>query len=157
MNRVDLADCPFVPWANGGGRTRELLTWPRAEGWLVRVSVAEIEANGPFSSLPGIDRCFAVLEGEGVVLALPDGEQRLTPRDAAVAFPGEAAPSCRLLDGPTRDLNLMVRRGAGTACMQRTPPAAPSHWRGVFADGTLYWSDDPLEPWPALAGWHLAA
>jgi uncharacterized protein len=157
MNRVRLEDCPFVPWANGGGRTRELLAWPRRDDWRVRVSVAEIDADGPFSSLPGIDRCFAVLEGDGVVLALPGGEERLRPGDAAVAFPGEAAPMCRLLGGPTRDLNLMVRRGAGTASMQRAPSAAAARWRGVFADGMLCWSDDPLEPLPALAGWHLGA
>jgi environmental stress-induced protein Ves len=157
MRAVLLEDCAFVPWANGGGRTRELLAWPRRDDWVVRVSVAEIDADGPFSSLPGIDRCFAVLEGAGVELALPGGAQRLTPRDAAVAFPGEAAPKCRLLDGPTRDLNLMVRRGAGTASMQRIPAPIASRWRGVFADGTLYWSDDPLEPLPAFTGWHLAA
>lgn len=159
MNTVRLDSCPFVPWRNGGGRTRELLAWPSATHWQVRVSVAEIEADGPFSRLPGIDRCFAVLEGAGVVLSLPGGERRLTPRDAAVTFPGETAPMCRLIDGPTRDLNLMLRRGAGTASMQRAP-ALTGRWRGVFADGTLHWSDDPLEPLPASAttnGWYLSA
>jgi uncharacterized protein len=156
MNAMRLADCPFVPWRNGGGRTRELLAWPRADDWQLRVSVAEIEADGPFSHLPGIDRCFAVLDGAGVLLSLPGGELRLTPRDAAVAFPGEAAPMCRLLDGPTRDLNLMLRRGMGMASMQRLPPPA-GRWRGVFADGTLHWSDDALEPLPALHGWYLSA
>jgi environmental stress-induced protein Ves len=156
MNVVHLADCPFVPWRNGGGRTRELLAWPSAQDWLLRVSVAEIEADGPFSALAGIDRCFAVLDGAGVVLALPGGEHRLTPRDDALAFPGEAAPMCRLIEGPTRDLNLMVRRGAATAKMQRAR-LSPSRWRGLYADGTLWWSDDPQQPLPDLPGWHLAA
>jgi uncharacterized protein len=156
MNVVRLADCPFVPWRNGGGRTRELLVWPQADGWRVRVSVAEIEADGPFSSFAGIDRCFAVLDGAGVVLTLPQGEMALTPHGDAVSFDGEAAPMCRLIDGPTRDLNLMVRRGAGRAAMQRGE-CRGRHWRGVFADGTLWWSDDPLEALPALAGWYLAA
>jgi environmental stress-induced protein Ves len=157
MNTVRLADCPFVPWRNGGGRTRELLAWPSADAWQVRVSVAEIEADGPFSAFPGIDRCFAVLDGAGVVLSLPGGDRRLTPHDDSLHFPGEAAPMCRLIDGPTRDLNLMVRRGAGTASMQRTPLGTTSRWRAVFAGGTLHWSDDPLEALPALAGWTLAA
>jgi uncharacterized protein len=156
MNRARLEDCPFVPWANGGGRTRELLAWPQRDDWQVRVSVAEIEADGPFSPLPGIDRCFAVLEGAGVVLALPGGPHRLGPRDDALAFPGEAAPHCSLVAGPTRDLNLMVRRGHGRAAMQRTPAPA-MRWRGLYADGTLWWSDDPLEPLPRHDGWHLAA
>ena len=143
MNVVHLADCPFVPWRNGGGRTRELLAWPSAQDWLLRVSVAEIDADGPFSPYPGIERWFAVLGGAGVVLALPQGETTLRAGSAAVSFAGEAAPTCHLIDGPTQDLNLMLRRGANTS------------WHGVFADGTLYWSDDPDEALPALRGWRL--
>jgi uncharacterized protein len=156
MHTVHLADCPFVPWANGGGRTRELLAWPRRDDWVVRVSVAEIEADGPFSSLAGIDRCFAVLDGAGVVLALPCGEQHLTPHDAAVAFPGEAAPMCRLLDGPTRDLNLMVRRGAGRPVMRRGVfPKA--RWSGLFDGVALHWTDIPHESYRrGYAGWALS-
>jgi environmental stress-induced protein Ves len=162
MNTIRLEDCPYVPWRNDGGRTRELLRWPSAastDDWQLRVSVAEIHADGPFSHLPGIDRCFAVLGGAGVVLCLPGGELRLTPHDDALTFAGEAAPMCRLIAGPTHDLNLMVRRGTGTARMQRTP--LPGRWRGVYADGTLWWSDDPHEPLPTLLppihAWHLSA
>lgn len=157
MNVVCLADCPFVPWRNGGGRTRELLAWPHAEAWLVRVSVAEIEADGPFSPFPGIDRCFAVLEGAGVELVLPTGPARLAPGDDALVFPGEAAPDCRLVDGPTRDLNLMARRDAGRLSMRRAlPPSTAARWRGLFADDTLWWTDDPAEPLPSHdGGWWL--
>jgi environmental stress-induced protein Ves len=155
MNTVRLADCPFVPWRNGGGRTRELLAWPAASDWLLRVSVAEIEADGPFSAYAGIDRCFAVLDGAGVVLTLPQGDVRLTAGDGALSFAGEAAPACRLIDGPTRDLNLMVRRSAGAASMRRAGPLA-GRWRGLFAHGTLWCSDDPHEALPDVEGWHLA-
>jgi len=155
MKRVALADCPFVPWRNGGGRTREMLAWPASADWLLRVSVAEIETDGPFSAYAGIDRCFAVLDGAGVVLTLPQGDVQLRDGDGAVCFAGEAAPACRLIAGPTRDLNLMVRRGAGIASMQRAPPRS-ALWRGLFAQGTLCWTDDPLESLPNLAGWHLA-
>ena len=55
-------------WRNGGGVTRELLVWPNAEDWLVRLSVAEIERDGPFSAFAGVDRWFAVLSGAGVLL-----------------------------------------------------------------------------------------
>jgi environmental stress-induced protein Ves len=161
VNSVRLQDCPFVPWRNGGGRTRELLTWPvGAADWQLRVSVAEIDADGPFSALPGVERCFAVLEGAGVRLALPQGEVRLTPHDEAVSFPGEAAPMCRLIDGPTRDLNLMLRRGCGSASLQRSPVPGSPRWRGLYAGGTLWWSDDPDDPdapLPSHPGWHLAA
>jgi uncharacterized protein len=145
MNVVRLADCSFVPWRNGGGRTRELLAWPNASDWQVRVSVAEIEADGPFSPYPGIDRWFTVLGGAGAVLTLAQGEVTLRPGNAAVAFAGEAALMCRLIDGPTQDLNLMLRRGARTS------------WRGLFDGGALHWSDDANEALPALRGWLLGS
>ncbi len=157
MNVVRLSDCPFVPWRNGGGRTRELLAWPTVSDWLVRVSVAEIEADGPFSPFPGIDRCFAVLEGAGVELSLPAGPTRLGVADDPLVFPGEAAPGCRLIDGPTRDLNLMTRRDAGRISMQRHPaPTRSPRWRGLFADDTLWWTDTPASALPSnRSGWWL--
>jgi uncharacterized protein len=145
MNVVRLADCPEQPWRNGGGRTRELLAWPSAAAWQVRVSVASVEADGPFSPYPGIDRWFAVLSGAGVVLALPRGAITLGPGSAAIAFAGETAPPCRLIDGPTQDLNLMLRRGARTS------------WHGVFDGDTLHWSDDANAALPAALGWRLGA
>jgi environmental stress-induced protein Ves len=155
MNSVRLVDCPWVPWRNGGGRTRELLAWPTREDWLVRVSVAEIESDGPFSAFEGVDRCFAVLAGAGVVLSLPRGEVRLHAGDPALAFPGEAAPLCRLIAGPTRDLNLMTRRLAGRGSMQREPLAGRLRWHGLYANDTLWWSDDAQGALPALDAWHL--
>ena len=53
-------------WRNGGGFTRELLAWPAVEAWRLRVSVAEVESDGPFSSFPAVERWFAVLDGNGV-------------------------------------------------------------------------------------------
>jgi len=155
MNRVLLADCPFVAWRNGGGRTRELLAWPSAVEWTLRVSVAEIEADGPFSAFEGIERCFAVLDGAGVVLSLPRGEVRLHRGDPALAFPGEAAPLCRLIGGPTRDLNLMARRTAGRPAMRREPPAS-GRWRGVISGDALWWTDDAHELLPPIDGWWLS-
>ena len=49
---VALADVPAQAWRNGGGTMRELLAWPDASDWQLRVSVAEIEADGPFSAFP---------------------------------------------------------------------------------------------------------
>jgi uncharacterized protein len=143
MKVVRLADCRPTPWRNGGGRTRELLAWPSPNDWQVRVSVAEIGADGPFSPYPGIDRWFAVLQGAGVVLSLPAGDATVRVGDGPLAFAGEAAPACRLIDGPTHDLNLMLRRGAG------------GHWHAFFAEGTLWWTDDASEALPERCGWRL--
>jgi environmental stress-induced protein Ves len=48
--RVD--DAEPQPWRNGGGVRRDLLEGPDAADWLWRVSVADIGADGPFSSYP---------------------------------------------------------------------------------------------------------
>jgi uncharacterized protein len=100
-------------WRNGGGTTRELLAWPGAEDWRARVSVADIACDGPFSVYAGVRRWFAVLKGAGVELTI-DGEARqITRNDAPCDFAGDATTHCRLLDGPTRDLNLMLRAASG--------------------------------------------
>jgi len=129
------------PWKNGGGLTRELLAWPAREDWALRLSVADIRADGPFSAFPGVDRWFAVLEGAGVLLALPGGARRTETGDAVLAFPGEAAPLCDLLDGPTRDLNLMIRRDTGHGGMRRADLgedfASRSRLRALFAADAL--------------------
>ncbi len=98
---------PPQPWRNGGGVTRELLAWPRADDWRVRVSVADITRDGPFSSFEGVARWFAVLTGDGVRLG-DDPVEVLASGDAH-GFDGASAPACALRGGPTRDLNLMLR------------------------------------------------
>ncbi len=158
-------------WRNGAGFTRELLAWPGGADWQLRISVADIDADAPFSAFPGVDRWFAVIEGAGVVLQLPDGAHTVAGDTAPLHFAGEAAPGCTLIDGPTRDLNLMARRGSGRATMQRTEAGAvfaPRHGlRALFVadaatlqiDGTdarrlqpftLLWSD------AAHGAWRLA-
>jgi len=185
---VRLADCPAQPWRNGGGLTRELLAWapPLVEAavpgtppvsWTVRVSVAEIARDGPFSPYPAVDRAFAVLEGRGVVLTWPQGDTVCRPGNEALRFDGADAPGCRLLDGPTLDLNLMVQAHAGHAAMRcalpGSPGPAPSRWRALYAHGggrlaaqgrvvalepgTLCWQapsavQDADDPWRLLEG-----
>jgi hypothetical protein len=100
-------------WKNGGGHTRELLAWPSPDDWQVRVSLADIDADGPFSAFPGVERWFAVVDGAGVELRFGDNVRRVTPHDAPLRFEGGAAPQCRLIDGKTRDLNLMLRNVRG--------------------------------------------
>lgn len=149
-------------WANGGGLTRELLAWPHRDDWQLRVSVALVDQSGRFSSFPGVERWFAVIEGHGVRLQLPEGPKHVFIDDAPLRFEGEAAPECHLLEGPTRDLNFMVKRSAGVARMERAHAGSvlegTTIWRGVYAAGpvlldvdgiteplhagTLAWTDD---------------
>ena len=128
-------DVPARAWRNGGGVTRELLAWPPGEAWQLRISVADIERDGPFSPFPAVARWFAVLDGGGVELALPTGPRRLRAGDEACAFDGADAPGCRLLDGPTRGLNLMLRQiGGGMRRADEGVPWQPGGGQcGLFA------------------------
>jgi environmental stress-induced protein Ves len=113
---VSLEQATPQSWRNGGGVTRELLAWPAAD-WRVRMSIADVQAAGPFSRFEGIERWFAVLEGAGVELRIGGGAQRLGPDTQALQFDGSAPVDCRLVDGPTQDFNLMA--APGTAKLRR--------------------------------------
>ena len=110
---ICVADVAAQPWRNGGGVTRELLAWPSPQRWSVRVSVADVAADGPFSRFADTQRWFAVLEGEGVELTIDGATKRLRCGEPPLCFSGEATTTCSLLDGPTRDLNLMLRAARG--------------------------------------------
>jgi environmental stress-induced protein Ves len=108
--------------------TRELLAWPRADDWAVRIRVADIARDGPFSAFSGVERWFAVLAGEGVRLGDPAAE--VTADDDALRFDGGDAPACALRGGPTRDLNLMLRADRVRGEMVRV-------------DGDRVWTTEP--------------
>jgi len=118
-NVVRVADIPATPWRNGGGVTRELAMWPDAGDWAWRMSVADVDQSGPFSKFEGVERWFAVLEGAGVQLDVAGVPHRVTAGDAPLFFDGGAATGCELIDGKTRDFNLMVRRGPRPSRMLR--------------------------------------
>ena len=121
IHTVSLEHTAPQPWRNGGGVTQELLAWPAAEvaalNWQLRISVARIEKGGPFSAYPGVERWFAVVQGEGVVLRFANRRVMLGAGSEPVRFEGASAPGCDLLAGPTQDLNLMARSDAGRGAM----------------------------------------
>ncbi|MGW0559086.1 HutD/Ves family protein [Streptomyces sp. NPDC003016] len=107
-----------VAWKNGGGVTREIATWPEGAGtagfdW--RISLAEVEGDGPFSAFPGVDRILTMTEGAGMDLTV-GGERRLVDeRYVPQDFPGDVATDCRLLGGRVVNFNVMYRRGRTAA------------------------------------------
>lgn len=131
---VRLEDIAPQPWKNGGGRTRELLTWPPEGDWQLRISLADIEADGPFSTFPGVTRWFTVIAGRGVELRFGERTETLVLGSGPLRFDGADAPGCTLIDGPTRDLNLMLRGGEGV--LEPVVPGEP--WAGRFAQGGLF-------------------
>ncbi|MGV2287206.1 HutD family protein [Trinickia sp. YCB016] len=109
------ADLVASRWKNGGGVTREIAAYPWGsdlDTFVWRVSVADVEKPGAFSRFPGIDRSLVLLSGNGMLLDERGGitYSLMKPLDAA-HFNGETAIDASLVDGPTRDFNLMLRRG----------------------------------------------
>jgi len=104
-----------MPWRNGGGTTRELMVEPPGAtfdtGFAWRLSVAEIEKDGPFSELPGLDRSMVVIDGPGMTLEFPMGHREEVVPLGVFRFPGEVPCTARLHGGPVRDVNAMTARG----------------------------------------------
>lgn len=103
-NVVRSHEVPPQPWANGGGTTRELLS---AEDGSWRVSLADIERGGPFSSFPGRRRLLTVIDGVVLALVVDGVEQVVEPR-RPFAFDGEAEVIASIPEGPVRALNVIV-------------------------------------------------
>lgn len=119
MRIIALEGISPLPWRNGGGLTRLLASGrlgrspePHdADCFDWRVSLADIAADGPFSSFPDVDRHAVLLGGGAVELSGQPGIMRALPL-APVSFPGELALCARRQPGTSqpRFLNLMVRR-----------------------------------------------
>jgi hypothetical protein len=158
MNLLHLDAVAPHPWKNGGGTTRELLAWPSAEDWWLRISVADIERDGPFSPFPGVQRWFGVLDGAGVELQWPGRTERLDEWSSLLAFDGGDAPGCRLIAGPTRDINVMHRaaRGRVTVVPAGAAPPAGFGWLALFTRDALWLEGGnpyPLDVPPMTLGW----
>lgn len=107
------------PWANGAGSTTVLLREPDADAWTIRVSIANVEAPGPFSDLPDTRRMLVPLDAP-MALRFPDGRELAATRFGTLCFDGSPAPAGLLPEGPTRDFNLMLRGGARGDVLPRT-------------------------------------
>lgn len=107
----------LMPWRNGGGRTAEIAFEPSDSpaGFRWRLSLAEVEADGPFSAFPGCCRTIMLLSGQGMELTIakpgaPPRTVRIDRPYQPFDFDGEAATSCKLIAGPVRDLNVIADR-----------------------------------------------
>jgi uncharacterized protein len=100
-----------TPWKNGGGTTTEI----HAAGgdrfdW--RVSIAKVDASGPFSNFSGYERHIMLLEGDGMSLEVDRRLRMLAPM-TPFSFSGNSHTIGQLIDSPVRDFNLIVRRDFG--------------------------------------------
>ncbi|WP_326612603.1 HutD family protein [Streptomyces scopuliridis] len=104
---------PAVPWKNGGGVTREIASWPEGAGtadfdW--RISLADVAADGPFSTFPGVDRTLTMVEGAGMDLTVGGRRALVDERCVPADFPGDLPTHCLLLAGPVVNFNVMWHR-----------------------------------------------
>jgi len=108
-----LGTYPVVPWRNGAGVTREIACSPvgaSAGEFDWRVSIADVPPSSTFSSFAGVDRVIIPLDPPAMTLTV-DGIRHALSQHQPFAFDGEAITSCRVDGGPSRDLNVMTRRG----------------------------------------------
>ena len=108
-------DYPSRPWKNGGGTTRDILVSPPGASldefdW--RLSLAQVDRDGPFSRFDNVDRTLVLLSG-AMTLHEPDRRIELV-RGEPVEFPGERPIDATLNGGATVDFNVMTRRGRVT-------------------------------------------
>jgi environmental stress-induced protein Ves len=106
------SDYPSRPWKNGGGTTRDIIVAPPGASldefdW--RLSLAQVDRDGPFSRFDNVDRTLVLLSG-AMTLHEPDRRIALV-RGEPVEFPGERAIEATLNGGSTLDFNVMTRRG----------------------------------------------
>jgi hypothetical protein len=169
-----------TPWKNGGGRTREIVCRPTGSGmdrfdW--RVSIAQISADGSFSTFLGVDRIIVLLHGAGVRLRSSNGrmDHRLGDRWKPFAFSGDEVIDATLLGGASSDFNVMTRRSTTSATMEILESegavlpsrggvlfAARGVWSAVPSDGGRYraaqrfetgegvWWDEEPHAWNAV-------
>lgn len=108
---IHLADAPRERWRNDGGWTREIVRAPEgAADYDWRLSVAEVESDGPFSHFGGCDRILVLLGGKGMALHSADSTVVLRAPGDFLRFAGELPIDAALVAGPTTDLNLIWRR-----------------------------------------------
>jgi environmental stress-induced protein Ves len=107
------------PWANGAGTTKVILREPDSAAWQIRVSVARVETEGPFSELPATRRTLVPLDAP-MTLRFPAGNVLHARRFGTLRFDGAPAPTGLLPEGPTRDFNLMLRGDTHGEALPRT-------------------------------------
>lgn len=103
LRKTDLIE---TPWKNGGGVTRDIASFMDSGAIVWRLSMADVETEGPFSSFDGLTRILTVIDGSGMKLH-SGGETWPANLAVPVTFDGAASVVATLADGPICDFNLM--------------------------------------------------
>lgn len=100
-----------MPWANGLGTTIELAREPRHGDFDWRVSVADITADGPFSTFTGCERVLTVVAGGALVLRHGDAAPVTVALRSTHRFDGDVPTHAGVASGAVRALNVITRNG----------------------------------------------
>ena len=161
MRVIRAEDYRRMRWKNGLGETAEVaIAPPRAtlEAFEWRISLARVEADGPFSGFPGIDRTLTVVAGSGFRLVVDRGAPvDLTRSSAPFVFRGESAVQSMLLAGPVTDLNVMTRRARFHHRVRRIQVAAHTAIETAATAAALFCVSGRIEVATAAAASELGA
>lgn len=106
MRIIRRSELVATPWKNGGGVTREIAAVRKGEAIVWRLSMADVDGNGPFSNFDSLIRVLTVTSGNGMELVAPT-ETLYADYGQPVRFDGGLKLEAKLTDGPLRDLNLI--------------------------------------------------
>ena len=138
------------PWKNGGGTTRDIVVSPpdaSLDTFDWRLSLAQVDRDGPFSRFDNVDRTLVLLSG---AMTLHERDRRIDlVRNEPLAFEGERAIEAKVAGGSTLDFNVMTRRGRAQHSVRRESfskranvetssgsTSFSSHWsNGLIVDG----------------------
>ena len=103
------ADYTSMPWANGRGTTVEMIRENGPDGvLLMRLSMASVVEDGPFSLFPGVERNLTVISGPGFELV---GDTRLSAAPLRpLAFAGDVPMTAVSVTQRCDDFNVMTAR-----------------------------------------------
>ncbi|MFI5729057.1 HutD family protein [Kribbella sp. NPDC051587] len=108
-----------MPWKNGQGVTYEVVQSGSPDfAW--RLSFAEVDRPGAFSTFPEVDRIITLVAGEQLALTMPGGVVQVLRPFEPFAFPGEAEVWADT-SVATVNFNVMTHRGRAAAevtCLQ---------------------------------------
>lgn len=128
-----------MPWKNGQGATHEIAVHPTnasLDNFAWRISLAQVNAPGPFSVFPDCDRTLCVVKGGPLVLSVANAGPVHIEVDHPFSFPADVHTEATALEERVLDFNVMVRRGhfrATVECFRETLKLPPSRqYRLVF-------------------------
>lgn len=118
-----------MPWKNGGGTTTELIRFDSGVDLTLRLSVADVRQDGPFSLFPGLKRILYLLSGKNMTLNFPDQTIILTRPFEYFEFDGDISVNCHVKGACCRDFNIIFN---------------PQHWSVISHQYTAVKAKHPI-------------